>query len=105
MFIQYGDKYFVEDNVLFVDASFLNMFTFPLKAGNPEIALRDPYSIVLTEETAHKYFGDEEPLGRILNIDYNRRLTDFRVTGVLRNIPHNSHLQLDFLIPFHIFNE
>ena len=105
MFIQYGDKYFVEDDVLFVDASFLNMFTFPLKAGNPEIALRDPYSIVLTEETAYKYFGNEEPLGRILNIDYNRRLTDFRVTGVLRNIPHKSHLRFDFLIPFHIFNE
>jgi len=104
MFIKYGEKFFVENDVLFVDAAFLEMFSFPLETGNSEMALIDPHSIVLTEKMASKYFEDEAPVGKILRIEYMGKLTDFKVTAVLENIPHYSHLQFDILMPFHIFN-
>ena len=103
MFIQNNASSFVEDRVLCADASFLNMFSFPLRMGNPETALVDPYSIVLTEEIAEKYFGEVNPIDKILKIDYNQELLDFRVTGILRKIPEYSHLQFDFLLPFSLF--
>ena len=62
--------------------------------GDPHTALNDPYSVVITEETAHKYFGDQNPIGK--NINYDGRF-DFQVTGVIANIPNNSHLKFDFV--------
>lgn len=84
------------------DASFLNMFDFPLIAGDRTSALSAPGSVVLTETMAQKLFGDEEPLGKPLQIeaeDFPEFVqTAFTVTGVLRNIPHNSHLDFDLLM-------
>ncbi len=103
-FIKYKSNSFNENRVFFADPSFLEMFSFPLQKGDPETALLEPYSIVLTQETAYKYFKNEDPIGKILQIDYFNKLTDFKVTGILKNIPHNSHLQFDFLLPFHLFD-
>lgn len=95
--VRYGDKNY-DEPLCFTDPSFFNMFTFPLTKGNKKNVLKEPSSIVITEEMAAKYFGNEDPLGKILNLD-NRY--DFKVTGVLKDIPHNTHLYFfDFLLPF-----
>ncbi len=89
-----GDKKFYEERLFFTDASFFEMFTFPLNEGNPETALIEPYSIVLTEKMAEKYFGGENPVGQTLSIDNEH---DYKITGILKKIPRNSHIQFDFL--------
>jgi putative ABC transport system permease protein len=78
-----------------VNASFFNIFTFPFLHGDPNTALNDPSSIVVTESFARRWFGTTEALGKILNIRGGDRI----VTGVLKDIPHNSHLQFGFLAP------
>ncbi|MGB6867483.1 MAG: ABC transporter permease [Candidatus Aminicenantaceae bacterium] len=86
------------DEVLgMADGSIFEMFTFPLIEGDPQTALSDPHSIVLTEEMAKKYFGDEHPIGKVLKADNQY---DFLVTGILEEFPLNSHFRYDFLIPF-----
>ena len=94
---KYGEKSFFENAVRAVDPSFLNMFTYPLIKGNKGSALQSPDSIIISQDIAVKYFGTEEPLGKIINIDNKY---DFKVTGVLKNVPHNSHLQFQVLIPY-----
>ncbi len=94
--LTYDDKSYDEE-VGMADGSIFEMFTFPLVKGDPATALSDPFSIVLTEEMAAKYFRDEDPIGKTIKADNQ---WDFQVTGVMKNVPHNSHLQFDFLIPF-----
>jgi putative ABC transport system permease protein len=94
--IRKGDDVFAESRVLFVDPSFLTVFSFEMAAGDPKRVLEDPRSIVLSERAASKYFGDEAPLGRVLSIGGNVGLT---VTGVFRNLPRTSSLRFDFLVP------
>jgi putative ABC transport system permease protein len=98
---KYGKESF-EEHGGFADADIFKMFTFPLVKGNPETVLSDPFSIVLTERMAKKYFGDQVPIGKTL---ITIRGTDFRVTGIMKNIPHNSHLQFDYLIPFKLMKK
>jgi len=90
------DRLFMERNMAAVDTAFLAMFTFPLVKGDPATALANPHSVLLTENMAEKYFGPEDPLGKTLTID-NR--DDMQVTGVLKNVPHNSDFRFDFLVP------
>lgn len=86
---------FYEDSVKLVDPSFFSMFSFPFISGDPESALQNPDSLVITDKIATKYFGHENPLGKVLTIN-NR--DDLVVSGVI-HIPSNSHLQLDFIAP------
>jgi putative ABC transport system permease protein len=92
--IQYKDKQFDDDRFFFADSEFLEVFTFPLIKGNKKTALKDPYSVLLTQDTAEKYFGDENPLGKVLFIDNKHEYT---VKGVLQNVPRNSHFTFDIL--------
>ncbi len=94
--LTYNDKSFDERPGM-ADGSIFEMFSFPLIKGDPATALSDPNSIVMTKEMAEKYFGSEDPLGKTIKAD-NR--WDFQVTGILKEVPHNSHLQFDSLIPF-----
>jgi putative ABC transport system permease protein len=94
--LKYGENIFYENRGLFADPSIFDMFTFPFLKGDHETALSQPFSLVLTEEMAKKYFGEEDPIGKILTVDNQ---LDFSVTGIIKNIPQNSHLQFDFLIP------
>jgi putative ABC transport system permease protein len=94
--LAYNEKSY-DEGVGMADGSIFEMFTFPLVKGDAATALSDPLSIVLTEEMAAKYFGDEDPIGKTIKADNQ---WDFQVTGVMKNIPSNSHLQFDFLIPF-----
>ena len=84
----FGDERYYEDDILFADSSFFKLFTIPLLYGDPETALDDPRSIVLTESVARKYFGDEYPVGKVLR--YNDQ-ADLTVTGVCEDYPDNSH--------------
>jgi len=81
---------------LWADNQFLKIFSFPLRQGNLEKALAEPDSMVVTQRLAEKFFGLEDPMGEIITF----RNTDFRVTGILENIPAHSHLRFDFLVSF-----
>jgi putative ABC transport system permease protein len=89
-----GDE-FIEETVAMVDKDFLKMFNIEFMEGDINSALYDPHNIVLTEETAHKYFGDEDALGKTIP----SRGYDAKVTGVIKSLPRNSHLQFNFLVP------
>jgi hypothetical protein len=95
--IRYKDKSFEEYAVLSVDPSFLKMFSFPMIQGNPKNALSGTSSLVMTERLATKFFGDENPIGKVVNVAQS---ADFTVTGVLKDMPTNSSLQFDVLIPY-----
>jgi putative ABC transport system permease protein len=92
-----GGKRFYEENISLVDPEFLLMFSFPLRRGEVKNALSDPHAIVLTEAVAEKYFGREDPLGKSLRLN-NR--SEYTVTGILADIPEQSHLSFDILLPF-----
>ncbi len=95
--VKYGDKRFDEKGFYSADTTFFEVFSFPLIKGDPETALRSPFSIVITEEMAEKYFGEEEPLGKVLTINNN---IDLKVSAVLQNLPANSHFHFDFLLSY-----
>jgi len=89
-----GDKVFFNDNLGTADPSFFDVFTFPFVKGDSKTALKDRYCIVITESMAHKYFGDEDPMGKVIRIG-----DDFKVTGVIKDVPANSHLHFDCIFP------
>lgn len=86
---------FQEERGLYADSSLLTMFSFPLQRGTATTALTAPYSIVLTESTAKRYFGDADPMGQTLLDDGTHTLT---VTGVIADVPPNSHFTFDYVI-------
>jgi len=81
----------------YTDQSIFNVFTLPFLFGSPEGALIDPSSIVISNEMSQIYFGDSDPVGEIITLDNHIEL---EITGVLEDLPANSHLQFDFLLPF-----
>ena len=91
-----GDKKFYSKGAM-IGQDFFSIFHYPLVQGDAAKALQDPYSIVLTASTAKALFGDADPMGRTVRIDNQH---DVKVTGVLQDIPGNSSLQFNYLIPF-----
>lgn len=81
---------------LWAEPSLFRIFTFPMLEGNPETALRDPYSVVLTETTAKRLFGNEPALGKAIRFD----TLDYQVTGVMKDVPFFSHLKFEALVSF-----
>ena len=94
--LQYRDQKFIEDRLFFADADFFKIFGYPLKAGDVSTALYEPASILISHEMAQKYFGAENPLGKIIR--YNAE-TPVTVKGVFESSAFNSHLKFDFLMP------
>jgi putative ABC transport system permease protein len=92
-----NDKEFNERNFFFVDSTYHKVFDFELLKGNPQTALNNPNSVVITESIAKKYFGEEEPMGKLLR--FQGRI-DLMVTGVMPDWPLNSHFRADFLASF-----
>ncbi len=86
-----------EEQFYYADPSLFDIFSFPLVRGDPAAALREPGSLVLTQETARRYFGGSDPIGQIVHLQGG---AEFRVTGVVADIPAHSHLQFDFLASF-----
>ena len=95
--VSYNNIEFRERNMFFAMDSTFAVFSFPFIAGNPKTALAEPYTAVLTESTARKYFGDEDPMGKSFSFNGDNL---YKVTGVLEDIPENSHLQFDLLLSF-----
>jgi putative ABC transport system permease protein len=83
----------------FADPDFLKMFTFPLVRGTVDKALKDPYSIVITESLATVLFGKDEPIGKMITVNKSLNVV---VTGVLKDIPANSSISFDFVLPYEL---
>ena len=98
--VRYKDNLHYEDHLFFADNSIFEIFTFPMLKGDPRTALKTAYSAVLTEDMAKKYFGEDDPLGKVLNINNQ---FDFTITGVVKNIPRNSHFIFDMLCSFETY--
>ncbi len=96
-----GKESFYESNVLFVDPNFFSFFSFPLVQGDAETALSSPDSVVITKRAAAKYFGDEDPVGKLLTIEPAGEL---KVTGVVNNIARTSSLHYEFLVPLKVLS-
>jgi len=97
--ITVGTRKFDEKRIYYVDSNFLPMFNYPLLRGNKASVLKDLNSVVLTEATAIKYFGSvDAAMGQSLYIDDDIVGSNLKVTGVLNNVPTNSHLQFDLLM-------
>jgi len=95
--LKYGEKNFTEDRFYLADPEVLHMFSYEFSGGNPETALDDPFSLIITEAMAAKYFGGKNPIGETVRLN---DLYDFTITGTIKNIPENSHLKFDFLASF-----
>jgi putative ABC transport system permease protein len=94
---------FDENQVFAADSNFLEAFTFPLKYGDASTALYKPYSILLTKDAAERYFPDENPLGKSLQLGNGGKATNYEVTGVFEPIPENSYIEFDFLLSMSSF--
>ncbi|UCH62912.1 MAG: ABC transporter permease [Fidelibacterota bacterium] len=93
--IRYGDKVFSEERYTTADSTIFDVFDIPFIIGDPKTALTQPNSLVLTESTARRYFGDENPIGKLMTSD---KVNERMVTGVIKDFPHNSHFHYDFLL-------
>ncbi len=87
-----------QENVLAAESNFFDMFSFQMVKGSPESCLLRPQSVVITESTAYKYFGNEEPLGKLLELSTDQNSWAFEVTGVVRDVPNNSYIDFDMLL-------
>jgi len=93
-------NFFEEPRFFFAEENIFNVFSYEMIAGDPATALRDPMTIVLSEDMAQKYFGSENPLGQSITIKANPVKVDLTVSGVIKNMPHNSHFHADLLGSF-----
>ncbi len=91
--VSVGDRKF-SSAYLIVDPAFLTIFSFPLKQGNAQTALNDINSIVITEKMAKKFFGQDDPMNKIIKIDGN----NFNVTGIMQDLPTNTRFDFDYLL-------
>jgi len=92
-----GDAHFLEAEFYWAGADIFKIFTLPFIHGDPESALKNPFSVVISQSAARKYFGDQNPLGETLVINNN---TDFKVAGVFADMPANSHFVMDVIVPY-----
>ena len=95
--VRYGDKIYKEKEILYAESSFFDVFSFPLVKGNADTSILAINNAVITEEIARKYFGTEDPVGKMIKIDGQ---SDFMVKGVLKDLPENSHLEFDILLSY-----
>ena len=95
--VKYGDKTFKESNLIYAQSSFFNLFSFPLLVGKNDTSLLAINHAVITEETARKYFGDENPIGKMITID---GAIDYEITGIAKSVPGNSHFKFDIILSY-----
>ncbi|MBN2357428.1 ABC transporter permease [candidate division KSB1 bacterium] len=94
-YLHYGEKNFMTERLACADPSFFDMFDYTFIHGDGKTALKERYSVVLTERLARKCFGDENPVGKVMQM-HNQDMT---VTGVIADPPRNSHIQFDYIFP------
>ncbi|MDB5024706.1 MAG: FtsX-like permease family protein [Mucilaginibacter sp.] len=96
--VKRGNEVFDQD-ALYADDNFFSVFSFPLIQGNPRTALKDMRSIVLSEEVAEKYFGKQDPVGKVLELKVNDKFQPFTVSAVTKKSPQNSSIKIKMLLP------
>lgn len=101
--VQRGDVKFQEENTVLADSALFNVFDFPLLSGDPQTALKEPMSIILSETSAKKYFGDKDPMGQQLQL--TGAAINSKVTGVMKDIPANSQIKADMFISMSSFKQ
>ena len=102
--MRYGEKMFNEENVMFADDRFFNFFKANVIKGDPKTALSAPYSVMMTEEVAKKYFDNEEPMNKVVRINVGAYF-DFKVTGVYKAFPANTHFHPAIMLSFNTLND
>jgi len=102
MIIRVEDRDYSDFNLMLADSTFFDVFTFPMLSGNPQMALTEPNSVVLTESTAHKIFGNEDPVNQTLELTGWMNL---KITGVIKDMPQNSHFHTDILCSFNSWKD
>ena len=93
--VSYRDKVFTDNEIIYADPDFFKIFSFPSLKGNSQKALQSPDAVILTEETARRYFGDDDPLGKFLQLSDKKLI---QVASVIKNLPPDSHFHFDMLI-------
>ncbi|MCF8334696.1 MAG: ABC transporter permease [Bacteroidales bacterium] len=91
---------FQTKSVIFVDSNFFSFFSFPLVKGNPETVLKEPNSVVLTADEARRFFGEKDPINREIEIEWYRESQTLKVTGIMDDVPENSHFNPNILVSF-----
>ncbi|NOQ24617.1 MAG: FtsX-like permease family protein [Bacteroidales bacterium] len=95
--VKYQDNLFLENRVFLADSNVFKIFDFPILIGDASSALNNPFSMLISESTAKKYFGDKNPIGEVILFDNEY---SFTITGIIKDVPTNSHIQFDFLGSF-----
>ncbi|MDP4284196.1 MAG: ABC transporter permease [Bacteroidota bacterium] len=103
LLVRRGNIKFQEDNAIFADSAFFHVFDYKLIKGNPQTALKNKFSIVLTKTTAKKYFGNEYPVGKTLIVTDGNKIAT--VTGVMQDMPENSQIKADMLVSMSTLTE
>src|SRR5579872_6223212 len=98
--VKNGDIMFNEKRFLYADSSFFKIFSLKLLRGDPKTALNAPHKVVITENTAKKYFGNTDPIGKTLNVNRYSAPQDFEITGVVQDAPESSQVKYDFIGSF-----
>ncbi|NWJ51106.1 MAG: ABC transporter permease [Bacteroidetes bacterium] len=98
--VKFENIKFRENTVCYTEPSFFRIFSFELLSGDQRTALERPNSVVLTETAAHRYFGDQNPIGKMMSFSTTEHTDNCEVTGVLKDLPQNSHFQCEFFISF-----
>lgn len=103
---KYGDDVYLEDDFFFVDKNVFDVFDFEMVMGSPEQAFKEADNVLITEETALRYFGRIDALGEVITVteQYWNVTKNFKVAGIVKNPPVNSHIQFDFLASFDAFD-
>lgn len=96
----YDNEAHLDDKLFYADNSFFKIFSFPMLEGNPETALAEPFSMVLTESSAKKIFGDASPIGKSIRYSGGFGTQQYQVTGIVEDPPENSHLRFNTLVSF-----
>ncbi len=96
--VQYREKLLKEKRFMFADSSFFDLFSFSLVRGDVHTALAGPRKVILTESTARRYFGSDEPMGKLIRVGNDS--IGYQVTGVMKDVPENSQIKFDFLASF-----
>ncbi len=96
-----NDHYFRETKFLYADPSFLTMFSYPFVTGDPASALSEPFSAVISSSEAKKFFGDDNPIGKFIQMNDDDRNSELcKITGVFKDVPENSHIRFNILISY-----
>lgn len=100
--MRYGEKIFNEDNVYFADENLFDVFTIPVLKGDPKTALLNPYTVMLSDKMAEKYFGKDDPIHKQIRMNNQLTLT---VTGVFKSLPDNSHIHPSIMVAFNTLRD